>query len=69
MRRVVAGGMIALLVAAAAYSIFTAIYSGLTADGYDPAIFWTAIGVFFVLAGAALWFARYLYRRHFSKAA
>lgn len=61
-----AASMIALLVAAAGYSIFVAIYSALTAHGYDPSIFWTAIVVFFVLAGAALWFASRLYRRHFS---
>jgi predicted Co/Zn/Cd cation transporter (cation efflux family) len=58
---------IAVLVALASYSLFAAIRAALTAEGYDPAVFWTAIGLFFAIAGVALWVARRLYRKHFSK--
>jgi len=67
-KRVVVAIAIAALVAAAGYSIFVAIRASLTAEGYEPAIFWTAIGLFFAIAAGALWAASRLYRRHFTKA-
>jgi ABC-type Na+ efflux pump permease subunit len=67
MKRPLAACAIALLVAAAAYSLLVAIRASLTAEGYDPAIFWTAIGIFFVFSAGALWLASRLYRQHFSR--
>ena len=67
MKRLLTASAIALLIAAAAYSLFVAIYAALTAEGYDPSIFWTSIGVIFVIAAGALWLASRLYRRHFSQ--
>ena len=65
-RRVLVAVAIAALVAAAGYSISVAIRASLTAEGYDPAIFWTAIGLLFVIAAGAVWAASRLYRRHFT---
>lgn len=53
MKRLLTASAIALLIAAAAYSLFVAIYAALTAEGYDPSIFWTSIGVIFVIAAGA----------------
>ena len=64
MKRLLTASAIALLIAAAAYSLFVAIYAALTAEGYDPSIFWTSIGVIFVIAAGALWLASRFYRRH-----
>jgi hypothetical protein len=66
MKRLVVASAIALLVAAAGYSIYVAIYASLTAEGYDPSLFWTAIGILFAIAAAALWAASRLYKRHFA---
>ena len=65
MKRLLIASAIALSIAAAAYSLFVAIYAALTAEGYDPSIFWTSIGVIFVIAAGALWLASRFYRRHF----
>jgi hypothetical protein len=66
MKRLLTASAIALLIAAAAYSLLVAIYAALTSEGYDPSILWTSIGVIFVIAAGALWLASRLYRRHFS---
>jgi len=66
-RRLIAATGIVLLVAVAAYSLFVAIRASVTAEGYDPYLFWTAIVIFFVVAAAALWLAARIYRRHFSR--
>jgi hypothetical protein len=67
MKRLLTASAIALLIAAAAYSLLVAIYAALTSEGYDPSILWTSIGVIFVIAAGALWLASRLYRRHFSQ--
>jgi ABC-type Na+ efflux pump permease subunit len=67
MKQLLTACAIALLVAAAAYSLFVAIRASLTAEGYDPAIFWTAIGIFSAFSAGALWFASRLYGRQFSR--
>jgi hypothetical protein len=67
MKRPVVASAITLLIAAAGYFIYVAIYASLTAEDYDPSLFWTAIGILFVIAAAALWAATRLYKRHFAK--
>jgi hypothetical protein len=55
------------LVGIAAYSAFVAIHAVVTAEDYDPPVFWVAIGIFFLLATTALWAARHIYRTRFSR--
>jgi ABC-type antimicrobial peptide transport system permease subunit len=50
MRRLVIAIAVVLLAAVAAYAIYVAIYASMTAEGYDASIFWTAIGLLFVIA-------------------
>jgi Kef-type K+ transport system membrane component KefB len=52
---------IAALVAFAAYSIFVVIVA-LSGEGHGP-VFWASIVVIVLMAGAALWGARWLFRR------
>jgi hypothetical protein len=66
-RRLIAGTGIVLLIIAAAYSLFVAVRAALTADGYDPYVFWMAVAIFFVIAAVALWLALRMYRKHFSR--
>jgi hypothetical protein len=56
-KRLLIGVGIAVLVSVAVYSAFVAVRASLTAEGYDPSIFWTAIGILFVIAAVALWVA------------
>jgi membrane protein implicated in regulation of membrane protease activity len=67
MRRPAAALVIVVLVGIAAYSVFVAIHAVVTAEDYDPPVFWVAIGIFFLLAATALWAARRIYRTRFSR--
>jgi hypothetical protein len=68
-KRGLAGVVIALLLAVGGYSAYVAIVAILDRGGqqYDPSIFWPSIGVFWLVAAAALWGALRLYRRRFAK--
>jgi peptidoglycan/LPS O-acetylase OafA/YrhL len=63
-RKLLTEAIVAILVTIAGYSIYVALYSASTAQGYDPSIFWTAIGVFFFIAAGALVVAIRLWRKH-----
>jgi len=66
-KRVIAGLSVVLLLAIAGYSIYVAIVATATRGGkhYSPSIFWTAIGLFWVIAAVSIWGARRVYRRRF----
>jgi hypothetical protein len=66
-RRYTATLAIAALVAVAAYSVFVAIYAVVTAEHYDSSLFWTAIGIYFLLSATAFWGARRIYRTRLSR--
>ena len=68
-KRVTAGLSVALLLGIAGYSIYVAIVATATRGGkhYDPSIFWTAIGLFWVIAAASAWGAHRIYRSRFVK--
>ena len=65
MKRGIAGLSVGLLLAIAGYSIYVAVVAEANRGGkhYSPAIFWTAIGLFWVIAAASVWGARRVYRR------
>lgn len=67
MQRFATGPVIFALAAFAVYSVYIATRSALTAEGYDPAVFWPSIAAFFLLAGASGWAAFRLYRIRASK--
>ena len=62
MQRFATGPVIFVLAAFAVYTLYIAVRSALTAEGYDPAIFWPAIALMCVLGAASAWFAFRLYR-------
>lgn len=62
MQRFATGPVIFVLAAFAVYTLYIATRSALTAEGYDPAVFWPAIALMCVLAAGAAWFAFRLYR-------
>ena len=57
--------MIALILFVA-YSVFVVVVSIAAGEGQDV-VFWTSIGIIIVLALAALWLSRWMYRRRFSE--
>jgi hypothetical protein len=63
MRQASAGVSIAALVAFAAYSIFVVVVA-VSGEGHGP-VFWASIVVIVLMAGAALWGARWFFRRRF----
>jgi ABC-type bacteriocin/lantibiotic exporter with double-glycine peptidase domain len=67
-RRFLAGAIVALLLAVAGYSIYVAVVATVTRHGkqYSPALLWTAIALFWLIAAASLWGARRIYRRSFA---
>jgi membrane protein implicated in regulation of membrane protease activity len=68
-KRLTAGLLVAFLLGVAAYSIYVAIAATSARGGkqYDPPLFWTAIGLFWVIATASVWGAHRIYRRRFLK--
>ena len=66
-KRVIAGLSVILLVAIAGYSIYVAVVATATRGGkdYSPSIFWTAIGLLWVIAAASIWGAHRVYRKRF----
>jgi membrane protein implicated in regulation of membrane protease activity len=55
--------MIALILFAA-YCVFIAVAAVAAGKGHGS-VFWFSIGMILVLAAAALWLSRRMYRRHF----
>ena len=68
MQRFATGPVIVVLAAFAAYTLYVAIRAALTAEGYDPAVFWPSIALLFLLAVAAGWAAFRLYKLRLSQA-
>lgn len=62
MQRFATGPVIIVLAAFAVYTAYAAIRAALTAEGYDPAVFWPSIAALFLLAAAAAWASFRLYR-------
>jgi hypothetical protein len=56
--------MIALILFAA-YSVFVVVVSIAAWEGRGV-VFWTSIAIIILLAGAALWLSRWIYRRRFT---
>ena len=67
MQRFATGPVIFVLAAFAVYTTYIAIRAALTAEGYDPAVFWPSIAFLFLLAAAAAWAAFRLYRYRVAK--
>jgi hypothetical protein len=61
-QRFATGPVIFVLAAFAVYTFYIAVRATLTADGYDPAVFWPSIALLFLIAAAAAWAAFRLYR-------
>jgi small basic protein len=61
-QRVATGPMIVALALFAVYTVYGATRAAITAEGYDPAVFWTSIAALYVIAAAAAWIAFRLYR-------
>jgi hypothetical protein len=66
-QRFATGPVIFVLAAFAVYTTYIAIRAALTAEGYDPAVFWPSIAFLFLLAAAAGWSAFRLYRYRASR--
>jgi hypothetical protein len=62
MQRFATGPVIAALALFAAWTVYITTRSAFTAEGYDPAVFWTGIAVLYVISAAAALFAFRLYR-------
>lgn len=67
MQRFATGPVIFVLAAFAVYTGYIAIRAALTAEGYDPAVFWPSITLLFLIAAAAGWASFRLYRLRASK--
>ena len=67
MQRFATGPVIFVLAAFAVYTLYIAIRSALTAEGYDPAVFWPSIALLFLLAAGAAWASFRLYRYRAAK--
>ncbi len=68
-KRAIGALSVVLLLAIAGYSIYVAVVATATRGGkhYSPSIFWTAIGLFWVIAAVSIWGARRVYRKRFAK--
>jgi hypothetical protein len=66
-QRFATGPVIFVLAAFSVYTFYIAIRAALTAEGYNPAVFWPSIAVLFLMAAAAGWAAFRLYRLRASK--
>ena len=62
MQRFATGPVIVVLALFAAWTVYGATRAAITAEGYDPAVFWTSIALLYAIAAAAGWFAFRLYR-------
>ena len=62
MQRFATGPVIAALAFFALWTGYITTRSAFTAEGYDPAVFWTGIAVLYVISAAAAFFAFRLYR-------
>ena len=62
MQRFATGPVIFAFTFFAAYTVYGATRAAVTAEGYDPALFWTSIVALYVAAAAAAWIAFRLYR-------
>jgi len=54
--------VIFVLAAFAVYTFYIAIRAALTAEGYDPVVFWPSIALLFLMAAGAAWASFRLYR-------
>ena len=62
MQRFATGPVIFVLAAFALYTFYIAIRAALTAEGYDPVVFWPSIALLFLMAAGAAWASFRLYR-------
>jgi hypothetical protein len=62
MQRFATGPVIAAFAFFAVWTAYITTRSAFTAEGYDPAVFWTGIAVLYVISAAAAFFAFLLYR-------
>ena len=71
MKRLSVACGVTLLAALAIYSVVVAVRAVVVADAYeyDPAVFWSAIGLILGIGLGSLWLAWRLYRKHFTRTA
>ena len=67
MQRFATGPVIFVLAAFAVYTFYIAVRASLTAEGYEPAVFWPSIALLFLIAAGAAWAALRLYRHRAAK--
>jgi hypothetical protein len=61
-QRFATGPVIVVLALFAVYTLYAATRAVVTAEGYDPAVFWTSITAMYLIAATATWCAFHLYR-------
>jgi hypothetical protein len=61
-QRIATGPVIIVFALFAIYTVYGATRAAVTAEGYDPAVFWTSIAALYLIAAGAAWIAFRLYR-------
>jgi hypothetical protein len=61
-QRFATGPVILVFALFAAYTVYGATRAAVTAEGYDPAVFWTSIAILYAIAAVVAWIAFRLYR-------